>query len=137
MRNLKVLLSVAALSFLVGCAPLPTRNDGDAFKAKARGTVPKADTALFMDCVIDGFNRTENAIRHDIKTTQQRRSSGYRVERRWNLNQSLLIVSADISDDGTVELFENIKLSNIAPFASNKEEVFAFEVCLNKYKNPK
>ena len=137
MRNLKVLLSVAALSFLVGCAPLPTRNDGDAFKAKARGTVRKADAALFMDCVIDGFNRTENAIRHDIKTTQQRRSSGYRVERRWNLNQSLLIVSADISDDGTVELFENIKLSSIAPFASNKEEVFAFEVCLNKYKNPK
>jgi hypothetical protein len=137
MRNLKVSLNVAALSFLVGCAPLPTREDGDAFKAKVRGTVPRADTALFMDCLIDGFNRTENAIKHDIKTTQQRRSSGYRVERRWNLNQSLLIVSADISDDGTVELFKNVKLSSIAPFVKTKEEFFAFEVCLNKYKNPK
>lgn len=137
MRNLKVFLSVAALSFLVGCAPLPTRDDGDAFNAKVRGTVPRADAALFMDCVIDGFNRTENAIKHDIKTTQQRRSSGFRVERRWNSNQSLLIVSADISDDGTVELFENVKLSSLAPFVSTKEEVFAFEVCLNKYKNPK
>lgn len=136
-KSYRWIVSYLLLFGINACAPLPTRDEADAFKSKIHGTVAKTDTVLFMDCVIDGFNRTDNAIHYDIKTTQQRRSSGYRVERRSNLIQSLLIVSADISDDGVVDLFENVKLSGIAPFLSTKQEMSAFEGCLNQYRFPK
>lgn len=128
-------LSSLWLFSLIACAPLPTRDDVDAFQSKLHGTVATTDTALFMDCVVDGFNRTDNAIRYDIKTTQQRRSSGYRIERRSNLIHMLLIVSADISDVGDVELFENMRLPSISPFVSTKQEIAAFAGCLNQFQS--
>ncbi len=130
--NLVVATSTLMLS-MVACAPLPTRDDESAFILRIHGTILPVDIPKFMDCAIDGFDRTENAIRWDIRTWQQRRSTGYRVERRYDLKTALLVVSADIEDSGDIKLFENAKLSSISPFVSTKQEIAAFNLCAEKF----
>ncbi len=124
-------------AFLVACSPLPTRDNTNVFKLKSSNLIAKQNTLPFMDCLIDGFNRTDNSIRHEFETTQQLRSNGYRVERRWSLKPTLLILSVDILNEGVVDVFENSELSSIAPFVSTREEAMQLDRCLKEYKSLK
>lgn len=117
-------LSLGVL-ILSACAA-PTRLDTEAFKLVQEGHVPPKHSHAFADCLLDGFDKAHFMFT-DITSRQQRRSDSYRVE-SLTVGNSLL-VSADVFDDGRVQLLE----SSTAALINTSGERDSFEKCLNKY----
>jgi len=117
-----------SMFILVGCAA-PTRSDPSAFTSLQIGKIPNSSIPAFADCLLDGFN-SAHSILTNITIRQQRRTNGYRVEA---LTNSALLVSADVLDNGHVELFE----SSTAALINTSGERNAFASCLTQFGEKK
>lgn len=124
----QILIAVSAALLLSACAPMvntPVRSrssHADDFVLLKAGRVDPAKTQAVADCLHDGF-----AGAHGIFTNSaariNRRAVGYRVETV--AGGALVIMSADVMDDGTVELYE----SKNAALINTRGEREAFEAC--------
>jgi hypothetical protein len=124
-----MLLHRATLTFallLAGCVAAPTRTDPGAFKSLHAGRVPVSSVGGFTDCLMDGFNSAHSVLTN-VSIRQQRRSDGYRVEAMTN---SAVLVSADILENGRVELLE----SSAAALINTMGEREAFSKCLARFE---
>jgi len=118
---------IAGLYFTVvaGCSAGPTRADLDGFKLLQKGQVPVEHTQAFTDCLMDGFNKAHWTMTN-TNIRQQRRAECYRVE---SLVNSSILVSADIFDDGRVQLLE----SKNAVLINTTGERKAFADCVSRF----
>ena len=62
---------------------------------------------------------------------QSRRSNGYRID-LYAINAPVLLLSADLMDDGSAELHESAKAS----MTSLSGEYAAFDACVKAYRLP-
>lgn len=86
---------------------------------------PKS-TQAFADCLLDGFDKAHSMFSNNT-SRQQRRADSYRVDSL--AGGRILIVSADIFDDGRVLLHE----STSAALINTTGERDAFQKCLSQY----
>lgn len=114
---------IAAL-FLAACA-LPDRSDPGAFTSYRQGEIPLPRVPAFTDCVMDGFTKAK-WIGSSLTMRQQRRALGVRVETSVDAKPAAL-ASADIFDDGRVELFERKHFQML-------DERAAFDACLERFR---
>ena len=117
--------SLVAL-FLSACAAGPTRLDPSRFFLVQEGRVPPTSSQAFADCLLDGFDKAHFMFTN-VTSRQQRRYDSYRVESL--AGGSLLIVSADVFDDGRVQLLE----AKAGALINTSGERDAFGRCLNQY----
>ncbi len=110
---------------LVGCVAAPTRDQAEEFKLMGSGQVPIAKLGVFSDCMIDGFDKAHTTP-SAFRARQVRRATMTRVE---SMMENSIAMSADIHDDGRVELYE----SSIAALLNLSGEKEAFASCLNQY----
>ena len=122
-------MSIAAALTLAGCVHAPPRSDTTAYESLQKGTVRAASVQAFTDCVTDGFAES-HFITTNASSRQMRRTDGYRVE---TYNRVGILVSADIFDDGRVELLEG----KIAKFINTTGERDTFKKCLEQFGNPR
>lgn len=115
-----LLLAVAA----TGCVSAPTRDDVAEFKFMGAGKVPQTKLAEFSDCVIDGFDKAHTTP-SAFRARQVRRAAMTRVE---SMMENSIVMSADIHDDGRVELYE----SSIAALLNLSGEKETFAACVAK-----
>ncbi|MBZ2207197.1 hypothetical protein [Massilia soli] len=118
---------VLAFSLLAGCQTTYTRADAKHFKSLASARIPSAAVPAFADCVLDGFQAGQPLLA-TTNVRQQRRSAGFRVETFAGHGSGMIIVSADIEDDGSVQLWE----SDAAMLLSTRGEREAFSQCLKQ-----
>jgi len=110
---------------LAGCAG--NRNVAGDFISINSGQIQKSKVLEFVDCVSDTFHDRSFGLERMLNR-QQRRSNGYRVEL---VNTGVgTILSADIFEDGRVELFEWSK----AGLISTGDERKGFALCLDKHR---
>lgn len=76
---------------------------------------------------MDGF-QTAHPLTH-MNVRQQRRSNGFRVESFAGMGSGMLMMSADVLDDGHVELWE----SDAAALINTRGERSVFAACLRKF----
>ena len=123
--KLVALLAISAL-LLLGCAK--SRNVAGDFEQVLAGSVPQKNVPVFLDCVTDQFRDRTLGLGVTILHRQQRRSNGYRVEL---VNDEIgPMLSADIYDDGQVELYETTYFSRFRV----KTEREGFAACLAKFQ---
>ena len=120
-------ISILLITVLTGCVTPSTRLDVDEFELINKGIIDKKDILAFVDCLSDRFNASHYLLTN-IEVRQAQRATGYRVE-TYTGTQNFLIISADIFNDGRVELFE----SSSAALINTKGERKAFEQCLKQY----
>lgn len=121
--TLFILLNV---SLLVACGAPSTRADNpDLFKEVANGNVDSAKIPEFLDCVMDGFSRSQRQGTN-VQVTQQKRSFGFRAE---VMSGPHLILSTDIYENGRTVLMEGYA----AKFISTRSEIAEFNVCVKSY----
>jgi len=77
------------------------------------------------DCLLDAFGRAHWALTN-TRVSQQRRTEGARVE---TYTGNMLLVSADVMDDGKVSLTE----MSTAKFINTQGERAGFAACLARY----
>ncbi len=118
------------LLILSGCS-YSTRQDIDQFVSVNKGYIKPADVSVFADCLMDGFSQL-NIMLTAVTPRKETRANGYRVET--TIEHKLLIMSADVINDGKVELFEYKNSHSLFGVWSTKGEKEAFEHCLTKYK---
>lgn len=126
--NIKLSLLLVAILILSACVAPNRRTDPNAFQSKQAGRIDKNDVPAFTDCVMDGFSQS-HFIMTNFNVKQQRRTNGYRVE-TFAGGGSMIMMSADIFDDGRVELFE----ADAAALIDTQGERAAFSECLKKYE---
>ena len=122
-------IGVAAVLTLTGCVHAPPRSDTTAYESLQKGTIRVERVQAFTDCVTDGFAQS-HFITTNASSRQMRRTDGYRVE---TYNRVGILVSADIFDDGRVELLEG----KVAKFINTSGERDAFKKCLAQFGNPR
>ena len=123
----KIGISVIILS-LVGCSSSPTREDTpDKFDLLRSGSVKKTNVSNFKNCLVQGFE-VKNRIAYNVKTRQQVRSDGYRVESYGG--EVFLLLSADIFNSGKAQLLR-VKNSSLTDLST---QIKAFDTCLIKHK---
>ena len=110
---------------LAGCAAAPTRDDPAEFKLMGSGQVAAAQLGDFSDCVMDGFDKA-HTIPTAFRARIVQRSTLTRVE---SMLDNSIAMSADIHNDGRVELYE----SSIASMVNLTGEKKAFADCLRKF----
>ena len=113
------------MALLAGCAA-PGRETTQASTELTAGVISTTSTGAMTDCLLDGFGKA-HWLMTNTRVAQQHRSDGSRVE---TYTGNILLVSADVKDDGHVALIE---MSN-AKFVSTSGEREAFATCLAKYK---
>jgi len=123
---MKIFASTLALLLLTGCMSTPNRSDVDAFFVLKEGRVDPKTVQVFASCLLDGFDKS-HLILTDITHRQQRRADSFRVESL--AGGTILIVSADVFDDGRVVLNE----SKTAALINTTGQRKTFETCLQKY----
>ncbi len=125
-----VLLKIIPLSLVVllfsACTAAPTREDASAFKLLLEGKVLPKSSQAFADCLLDGFDKAHFRLT-SVSSRQQRRSDSYRVESL--AGGRVIVISADIFDDGRVLLHE----STAAALINTTGERDSFEKCLSQY----
>lgn len=108
------------------CTSGPTRTDEDAFSLLKEGRIATTSVQAFSDCLLDGFDKAHFMLTK-VTSRQQRRSNSYRVETL--AGGRILLISADVFDDGRVVLSE----SKSAALINTSGERSAFEQCFGKY----
>ena len=122
-------LYLALLSVvLTACVTAPTRSDKAAFTLTQHGEISSSNTQPFTDCLMDGFDAS-SFILTNVSVRQQRRTERYRVE---VLTRSSVLLSADVFDNGRVELYE----SSTAALINLSGERKAFADCLARFREP-
>ncbi len=114
------------LTTVTSCSSAPTRQDVEEFESKAAGLIKPSSVLDFTSCVYDGFSQA-NSILSDVDTKQRSRTDGYRVETF--AGGRILLMSADILNNGHVELWE----SSAALLINTSNERKAFKACLSTY----
>lgn len=126
----KTLLLTALLSLtLSGCQTTYTRADADKFKSIFASVIPKSSVPAFADCVMDGFESGQPFLAN-TNVRQQRRSTGLRIESHAGSGSNSILMSADVHDDGRVQLWE----SDAALLISTTGVRNAFARCLSNVK---
>jgi hypothetical protein len=115
-------------SVLAACVSAPTRSDSGAFALTQTGEIPASSAQPFTDCLMDGFDASSFMLTN-VSVRQQRRTERYRVE---VLTYSSVLLSADVFDNGRVELYE----SSAAALVNLSRERKAFAGCLDRYLKP-
>jgi hypothetical protein len=123
---LRLLYITLLTSLLSACVSAPTRSDSGAFALTQHGEIPASSTQPFTDCLMDGFDASSLMLTN-ISVRQQRRTERYRVEA---LTHSSVLLSADVFDNGRVELHE----SSAAALINLSGERKAFTNCLNRFR---
>lgn len=123
---MKLFAPTLASLLLIGCMSTPNRSDVDAFFVVKEGRVDPKTAQVFASCLLDGFDKS-HLILTDITHRQQRRADSFRVESL--AGGTILIVSADVFDDGRVVLNE----SKTAALINTTGQRKTFETCLQKY----
>ncbi|OAI20314.1 hypothetical protein A1359_21205 [Methylomonas lenta] len=118
------------LVILSGCS-YSTRQDVDQFVSVNKGHIKPEDVSVFADCLMDGF-RQLNIMLTAVTPRKETRANGYRVET--TIENKLLIMSADVLNDGKVELFEYKNSHSLFGVWSTEGEKEAFKNCLNQHK---
>lgn len=125
--NQKLLLLLAA-SMLGGCAatvnsPVASRTSNpEKFILLKTGKIDPAKVQAVSDCIHDGFAGSHGVFTN-FTFRMNRRAAGYRIET--TAGGAIVLVSADVMDDGTVELRE----SKDAGLINTKGERDAFAKC--------
>ncbi|PTR16959.1 hypothetical protein C8R31_101112 [Nitrosospira sp. Nsp2] len=125
---LRLLYITLLSSLLAACVTAPTRSDSGAFKLTQHGEIPTSSTQPFTDCLMDGFDASSTMLTN-VSIRQQRRTERYRVE---VLTHSSVLLSADVFDNGRVELYE----SSTAALINLSKERKAFADCLSRFRAP-
>jgi hypothetical protein len=115
---------------LAACAPAPTRTDTDAFFILKEGRVGPKNAPGFADCLLDGFDKA-HFFPTNVTHRQQRRADSFRVETL--AGGTVLIISADVFDDGRVVLNE----SKVAALINTSGQRETFDKCLGQYSSTK
>lgn len=123
--EMPTLISLSLVLLFLSACSVPTRLNTEAFKLVQEGRVPSKSAQVFTDCLMDGFDAAHFTLTN-VTIRQQRRSDSYRVEEFMN---SGLILSADVFDDGRVQLLESV----VADFINTSGERDAFAKCLMQY----
>ena len=123
----KIILILAAL-VLVGCVSPKVRGVEGDYSLIASSKVPVSSLPAFRDCASDALHDRTFGLGVQFINRQQRRSDHYRVELVDGDVGPLL--SADIYDDGRVELFE----INVSAKYRHKDATEAFSQCLTRFK---
>jgi hypothetical protein len=113
---------------LAACVTAPTRSTSGAFTLTQSGDIPASDSQPFTDCLMDGFDASSFMLTN-VSIRQQRRTERYRVE---VLTHSSVLLSADVFDNGRVELYE----SSAAALVNLSGERKAFADCLDRFSKP-
>src|SRR5690349_3181106 len=119
---MKKILGIAALVMIGGCATTRATDPGS-FRSVAKARIPAAAVPRFSECLMDRFQ-----VAHpfsQINVRQQRRAGAYRIESYAGSGSEMVLLSADLMDDGHVELFE----SDAAALINTKDERKAFDDC--------
>ena len=119
---------IALACALAGCVTAPTREDVSAFKVIREGNVPSAAVQPFANCLLDGFSRAHWVLTN-IAVSQQVRGTFQRIETRTGAR--MLLVSADVHNDGRVQLLE----SSTAALINTAGEREAFDRCLEQWRS--
>lgn len=90
------------------------------------GAVRQGETQAFADCLLDGFDKSHFMLT-SVTARQQRRVDSYRIETL--SGGRLLLVSADVFDDGRTRLLE----SKAAAAVNTVGEREAYSACLAKF----
>lgn len=123
---MRSLAPTLASLLLTGCMSTPNRSDVDAFFVLKEGRVDPKNVQVFASCLLDGFDKS-HLILTDVTHRQQRRADSFRVESL--AGGTILIISADVFDDGRVVLNESKSATLINTSGQRK----TFENCLRKY----
>lgn len=124
----RTLLLLLAASTLGGCAatvnsPVASRTSNpEKFVLLKSGKIDPAKVQAVSDCIHDGFAGSHGVLTN-FTFRMNRRAAGYRIET--TAGGAIVLVSADIMDDGTVELRE----SKDAGLINTKGARDAFAVC--------
>lgn len=123
----KLLFAVFVL-VLAGCVSPRVRGvDGD-YSQIASGKVQVVNLPVFRDCVSDAFH-DRRFVGVQFKNRQTRRADHLRIEL---VDEDLgPLLSADIYDDGRVELFE----INVFAKYRHKDATEGFNRCLTRFKD--
>lgn len=124
----KIALVLIIAIVLSACAGAGSRDVAGDFISINGGQISKANVLEFVECVSDKFRDRQIGLDVNLLNRQQRRNNGYRVE--LVTNSTGLAISADIFDDGRVELFER----TTAIRTRLEDERKGFAICLDKYK---
>lgn len=116
---------LALVMVLAGCAAAPTRDEPAEFKLMGSGQVPAAQLGNFSDCMMDGFDKA-HTMPTAFRARKVQRSNLTRVE---SMLDNSIAMSADIHNDGRVELYE----SSIASLVNLTGEKKAFAACLEQF----
>ena len=123
---LRILYISLLTSLPSACVTAPTRSDTAAFALTQSGEIPASSAQPFTDCLMDGFDASSFMLTN-VSVRQQRRTERYRVE---VLTRSSVLLSADVFDDGRVELYE----SSAAALVNLSGERKAFADCLSRFQ---
>jgi len=129
MRNLifRIIIRAFILS-LIGCSSSATKKVNPyKFDLIRTGVVKKANVLKFDTCLIDGFEVRKRLI-YNVRTKQQVRTDGYRVESYGG--GVILLLSADILNSGKTQLLRE-KSSSLVDLS---KQISTFNTCLTKYK---
>ena len=123
----KLLFAVACLALLSACAAGPTRTEPERFTLLHEGKISPSNVTLFAECLLDGFDKSHFMFTN-ATSRQQRRTDSFRVETL--AGGRLIMISADVFDDGRVQLLE----AKEAALVNTSGEREAFVECLGRYK---
>lgn len=118
------LASVAALLALSGCSAPTQVGNPEAFKVVRSGSFLPSKVQTVVECVTDGFTVVTH-LGQPFDLRQSRRANGYRID-LYAINSPVLLLSADLLDNGAAELRESFKAS----MTSLTGEYAAFDACL-------
>jgi hypothetical protein len=114
--------------FLMACSATSTRNDVEKFDLKMVGNIRPTDVIKFSDCILNELSPLEGTELKRRKIKQTKWSWGTRVDTRVGDN-TILLASIDINDNGKVEIFE----TNAFPLFDAEPEIEAFKICINQF----
>jgi hypothetical protein len=117
---------IGACIVISGCAAPKTRNEVEAFALKNKGVVDTSKLREFCDCLTDGFHSSHSALTN-FSTQERRRANVTRVENY--AGTTILLVSADVFDDGKTAIYE----SSDAAFINVSGELETFSACVKTF----
>ncbi len=100
--------------------------DPDGFFLLRAGKIEASKVQAVADCVSDGFAGSFGIFTNSTHR-MNRRAAGYRIETL--VGTTLVSVSADVMDDGAVELWE----SKGSKLINTRSQIEAFDACTTRH----
>ena len=125
-RSVRLPFAITFLLLLSACAAGPTRAEPEKFTLMHEGRISPPNVTAFAECLLDGFDKSHFMLTNST-SRQQRRTDSFRVETF--AGGRLLMISADVFDDGRVLLLE----AKAAALVNTSGERETFARCLDRY----